>query len=106
MKWLLYLFSFYILLLAATPCSADEGCTDEICNVSNSHDEDPGKSDHPPVCPCSPFFACASCHGVIVQENGFEFIVACPCQTTVCTNYIERLLPHYPQAIWQPPKSV
>ena len=69
MKWLVYLFSFYVLLLSGIPCSADDNCcADEITCAT-----EPGKPahdpDHKPACPCSPFFACGACHGIVVPSN-------------------------------------
>jgi hypothetical protein len=103
MKWFVYLFSFFILLLSVIPCNAeDDCCKDEINNTTVPNKQ--GEADHKPVCPCSPFFACSTCLGVVVPS----IYTIVPEITVPVTNlqyfYSDQPLCDYPPSIWQPPQ--
>ncbi|WP_425430498.1 DUF6660 family protein [Chitinophaga niastensis] len=106
MKWVVYIFSFYVLVLSGIPCNADDGCcTDEISATTTSNRES-GNADHKPACPCSPFFACSACHGVVIPDNRIEFFKALPPVAKLHFFYSKQSLSDFPAAIWQPPKTI
>jgi hypothetical protein len=106
MKWFVYLFSLYILLLSGVPCNAnDDCCMDEIAQTTASNKQT-GNSDHKPVCPCSPFFACGACHGAVVPNIIIEFSKNLPPVTRLQYFYTVQPLFNFPSSIWQPPKMV
>lgn len=103
MKWFVYLFSLYILLLSGIPCEAnDDCCMDEIDQTTSQkkQKETSDKSD----CPCSPFFACNACHGAEVPNTLFEFSKTVPPVTK--PKYYNKVQPlfDFSSSIWQPPK--
>jgi hypothetical protein len=104
MKWLLVLFSLYIVTLSGIPCDCREDAF--ICEATtsaNSHDHD---TDHQKQdCPCSPFFACSSSHGVVVPEGIIK--IAKPVyskEPQVFHSYKENIISQYAFAIFQPPR--
>lgn len=106
MKWFVYLFSLYVLVLSGIHCDADDDCcSDGITHTTASHDQDAPK-DHKPVSPCSPFFACGVCHGVVIPEPYTIKPVALMSDKELHSNYIEPQLGDFFPAIWQPPKHI
>ncbi|WP_371729837.1 DUF6660 family protein [Chitinophaga sp. SYP-B3965] len=104
MKWLVYIFSFYIMLLSGVPCNADnECCTDEICDTATPDHETKDK-DHKPACPCSPFTTCGACHAITVPDTQIELIHVLYADKKTFCNYTVTLLSDFPPSIWQPPK--
>ncbi|MDI3319702.1 DUF6660 family protein [Pinibacter soli] len=102
MKWFVYILSFYVLLLSAVPCCADDDCcaNEQNTSVQTNHSKETSK----PSAPCSPFFACAACNGVIIPQV-FRFSVVEQHEVVVYKffyhdNLVSRNLP----SIWQPPK--
>jgi hypothetical protein len=106
MKWFVYLFSLYILILSGIPCNADDDCCIDEISVTSIPNKQTGDTDHKPVCPCSPFFACNTCHGVVVPNNSIEFLRVSLPVAKQQYNYIEQPLLDFPSSIWQPPKTV
>jgi hypothetical protein len=96
MKWFVYIFSFYILVLSDIPCSAGDDC----CN-----DEQANHSDDKPTSPCAPFFACGTYHGVTIPDIFTELPKEVPPTITLQYFYKEQALPHFSTSIWQPPKT-
>jgi hypothetical protein len=96
MKWLVYLFSLYILLLSGTPCDADDDC------CSNPMEQ----RDHKPVSPCSPFFACGAIHAVEVPEAYTVKPTPIRPVAKLHAAYIPPQLSDFFPSIWQPPKQV
>lgn len=106
MKWLLCLFSLYILVLAGIPCRADDECCIEE-TIANAAPAQPDKqTQHPryPV-PCSPFFACGACHGFVIPDIALVVPQHQPHRAPKQTLYRTAALPDFTRAIWQPPKS-
>ncbi len=105
MKWLMILFSLYVLTLSAVPCCGDDFCCeDEITlQYGNTGDEDHDHSRPEP--PCSPFFSCGTCHGAIVPQ----FALALTPQPVISRErsfrYIEYSPTGFAAAIWQPPQA-
>jgi hypothetical protein len=101
MKWFVYFFASFILVLSGIPCSAgDDCCKDECETGATSH-----QNDHKPMSPCAPFFACGAYHGVTIPDNNIEFLKTVPPVTELEFFYKEALLPDFSPAIWQPPKK-
>ena len=80
MKWLLCLFSLYILVLAGVPCRADDDC----CM---------GKK-----CECA-------CHGFVVPDAVHVLPARVPAEPMQEALYLAAALPDFTRTIWQPPKS-
>ena len=106
MKRLLLLFPLYILFLSGVPCSPNDGCCQEelqaaakqpTADHNNTRDK---KSD----LPCSPFFPCGACHGVIVPNHAVQVIQLPAPVIKQPSLYIEKPLLAFTPPIWQPPK--
>src|SRR5688572_22230516 len=107
MKWFVYLFSFYLLLLSGIPCNADDDCcANEIRKTTTSNKQTSGDSDHKPTNPCSPFFACGSCNVAIVPDNVIAFSNKLSLLVKQYFLYKEQSLLDFPPSIWQPPKFI
>jgi len=105
MKWFVYLFACYILLLSGIPCNAaDECCASEINNTTAANGQK-DKSDHQPTSPCSPFFTCNNCHGVVLPDIKIEFTGHLLPRPRLSFQYTEQRLADYPSTIWQPPQA-
>ncbi|WP_120516427.1 DUF6660 family protein [Chitinophaga barathri] len=105
MKWLMILFSLYVLTLSAVPCCGDDFCCED--EIAMQHGG-AGEEDHDhnrPEPPCSPFFSCSTCHGAVIPQ----FTLALTPQPAISKNiqfeYIEHFLSEYATAIWQPPQA-
>jgi hypothetical protein len=96
MKRLLYLFSFYILFLSGVPCSPNDGCCQDHHSSNNQ------KSDFP----CSPFFPCGACHGVVIPNHTIQVVQPLPPIAKQTSLYTQRPLLAFTAVIWQPPKRV
>ena len=106
MKWLVYLFSLYVLALSGIPCSADDDCCiEETRSTAHSNCADEDASGHKPIAPCSPFFACGACHGITLPTIAIvtapEYIPAPTEKTSFDQTYIKF---DFHSIIWQPPK--
>lgn len=103
MKWPVYLFAFYVLLLSGIPCSAnDDCCNDEV--VTTATNKTPAGNDHKTPRPCSPLFACNACHGVVVPNTIFDVLPQFSPALQLPFAYVEKSLPDFPATIWQPPQ--
>lgn len=103
MKLVCLILSFYVLLLSAKPCCADNDCQVKIPKKKELASKVPVKEKE---CPgCSPFFTCGSCVGFIVAkvfkinspivpENQIQY------HTVYQQPYIEKVA----LSIWLPPK--
>jgi len=103
-KTLYFLFSFYILFLAAAPC-----CSESECLTSQIQKKEiPGKSSSKDQgCEgCSPFVTCASCPGFIVNTflTGEPVLVNTIAQSAY-NPYVQPVNIEITIAFWQPPKS-
>lgn len=103
MRWLIYLFSVYILVLSGIPCkAADNCCADEIALTHPSQDQDTGDQKRPS--PCAPFFTCGAYHGVVVPDGPAHVMVSVPAPRITYPSYADGLLHRHHVAVWQPPK--
>jgi hypothetical protein len=108
MKWLLYLFALYILILPCIPCNANDLCCADKANsiaTPNQQRDHSDQSDHHPVCPCCPFLACNTFHGIVLPDTNIEFDKAILALSVLRSNYTTHLPYNFPSAIWQPPKT-
>ncbi|RXK80436.1 DUF6660 family protein [Filimonas effusa] len=106
MKWLVFLFSLYVLVLSGIPCSADDDCCiEESRSLTSSQHEKSSDSDHKPMSPCSPFFACGACHGITLPVLTVicapEYVPVLVEKTSFYQEYIKF---DFHSNIWQPPK--
>src|SRR5882757_311090 len=104
MKRLLFLFPLYILFLSGVPCSPnDRCCAEELCITAPTGDKT--TKDQPSNLPCSPFFPCGACHGVVIPDHKIQLVQSPPAAAKPQTLYTESPLLVFSPAIWQPPKS-
>jgi hypothetical protein len=101
MKVFLCLFSLYILVLAGIPCRADDDCCIEEIGANA-----PTKKNHDFPQPCSPFFACGTCHGFVVPNFNITVPAKQPEPSTQPVVYKGQPLPDFHASIWQPPRTV
>ncbi|MGF7079435.1 DUF6660 family protein [Mucilaginibacter sp. UYCu711] len=102
MKILYLILSFYVIMLAAKPCCADDcraaaGSKKELAgNVPQREKECPG---------CSPFFTCGSCVGFIIsQPLSVQLPIVAVDPTGYGAVYQQPDLEEIALSIWQPPK--
>jgi hypothetical protein len=106
MKWLLYLFSLYILVLSGIPCRADDDCCIEETFANAAHPQPEKTGQHPSYpSPCSPFFACGANHGVVIPDLRIQLVQPFHLQAKLPFFYTERSLAAFVSSIWQPPKA-
>ena len=108
MKRLLFLFPLYILFLSCVPCSpTDECCQEEIQATAATKQADNKQNstkDQKPELPCSPFFPCGACFGIVIPDHAIQIVQPIPPITKQLSLYTSRLLPAFTFSIWQPPK--
>jgi hypothetical protein len=102
-KLLCLILSFYVLLLSAKPCCADNDCYGKIAAKKELTAK---SSSNEKECPgCSPFFTCGSCVGFIVSK---PFTITLPVipenQIEYYTIYKQPYIEKVALSIWLPPK--
>ncbi|WP_316747066.1 hypothetical protein [Pedobacter gandavensis] len=106
MKWFVCLFSLYVLFLTGVPCNLEDNCCpDEICIERNNHKKPEGQKNQE-NCPCSPFFACSVCFGVIPATDFIASFQVSPAMSELNFFYSDSYLASFSSNIWQPPKLV
>jgi len=103
MKWFVWLFSIYLLFLSCVPCTAEDDCCSDEVSTTLPYEKGPDEQ-HKPSCPCSPFFACSTCHGVIPSTIDVQLSKILLPVSKLPFFYTEQDLLDFPPAIWQPPK--
>jgi hypothetical protein len=106
MKRLLLLFPLYILFLSGLPCSPNDGCCAEEIHAITSTNDHNSTNNPKSNLPCSPFFPCGACHGVVVPNHTILVIQSPTPEANLLSLYTEKHLLAYSRSIWQPPKSV
>jgi len=108
MKRLLLLFPLYILFLSCLPCSpTDECCQEEIqatAFTKQSDNKQNSAKDQKPGLPCSPFFPCGACHGIVIPDHSIRVTALAPPVTKQLSGYTPGPLPVFTYSIWQPPR--
>lgn len=105
MKRLFLLFPLYILFLSGVPCSPNDGCCAEEVHAATSTGDHNSANDQKSNLPCSPFFPCGACHGVVIPNHTIRVIQPpAPIAKQPSLNTEKPLLVFSP-AIWQPPKN-
>ncbi|WP_212003841.1 DUF6660 family protein [Chitinophaga sp. HK235] len=105
MKWLLFIFSIYVLTLSAVPCCGNDYCCEEetaLTKDSQQHNEH--ENHNKPELPCSPFFSCNTCHGVVIPEITKSEPETIPLPGNIYYDHTKQSLPEFPTSIWQPPQ--
>ncbi|RPD38296.1 DUF6660 family protein [Chitinophaga barathri] len=106
MKWLMILFSLYILALSAVPCCGDDFCCEDEVMAFETGEAGHEEHDHnKPDAPCSPFFSCNTCHGVVVPDIDPAVTPGLTTEKSLRFYYTEHFLSEYATAIWQPPQA-
>jgi hypothetical protein len=103
MKWLIMLFAIYVVILSGIPCDCQED--NFICKTTALAGEHPPADHQKPDCPCSPFFACSTCHGVVVPDGNIK--ITRPVYTQqqqIFHPYKENAVAQYPLPVFQPPR--
>jgi hypothetical protein len=57
MKWLMIIFSLYVLTLSAIPCCGDDYCCDDELALASEARHSDHDNHNKPELPCSPFFS-------------------------------------------------
>lgn len=103
-KYLVFLFSFYILVLAVMPCGDKDDCQHQDTEQSALSDND--QTDHEGDTEnCSPFCICACCGHSITAPDYFiplPFLNQHPAKNS--SSYAEAFVSGALVQIWQPPK--
>jgi hypothetical protein len=107
MKRLFLLFPLYILFLSGIPCSPYDGCCQEELQVAagQNSDDHNNSNNQKSGFPCSPFFPCGACHGVVIPNHTIQVVEPTPPLSKQPTFYTQRPLLAFVPAIWQPPKQ-
>ncbi|WP_339071049.1 hypothetical protein [Chitinophaga sp. 212800008-4] len=98
MRWLMILLSLYVLTLSAIPCCGDDQCCEEMAGKETHHNH------HRQELPCSPFFSCNTCHGVVVPDFTPGLSARVIILSSFSFNYIACSLPGFTASVWQPPR--
>jgi hypothetical protein len=105
MKFIHFIFSFYLLVLSAIPCCAFDDCSSDkseepagIERSKNHKEENKGCSN------CSPFFNCEGCVAATTIFEPVEFTLSFFQPLPDYTGYIQMSLPRIDYDFWQPPK--
>ena len=101
MKIFTFIMAFYLLLLAAMPCSDNEECESQVMAEQVNHSEHEDEEDG-----CTPFCICASCPTHIYVSdltiNNFTSFIFSASSSEIKAEIRSYIL----QAIWQPPRTV
>jgi hypothetical protein len=104
MKFLVFIFSIYILLLPAIPCADSVNC-EQIENSKTQHDQENNHEEKP----CNPFCFCNCCGSII-----FSYIDKIHSED-IQTSYFSKeqkaanqyfIANKMLNAIWQPPRAI
>ncbi|MCW3465148.1 DUF6660 family protein [Chitinophaga nivalis] len=105
MKWLVIILSLYVLTLSAIPCCGDDYCCEEQAVLIGCGQEHQDHDDHnKPELPCSPFFSCNTCHGVVVPDITKSVPEGVPLPRNTYYDHAAQPLPEFAASIWQPPQ--
>ncbi len=105
MKWFLTIWTFYLMVLAALPCSdASNQCEDTVPKIetAQAHEHNQDSDDN-----CSPFCYCSCCSVSIGSFNFKSFEIKQPkvaFSTKKITIRDYNLISRYQGNIWNPPK--
>lgn len=105
MKWLLILLSLYVLALSAVPCCGGDLCCDHEITLQQEDDSHENHDHNKPELPCSPFFSCGMCHGMVIPLLPLLLEPESVKAESTGFNYTAHFLSGYATAIWQPPQS-
>lgn len=105
MKRLLLLFPLYILFLSGLPCSPNDGCCAEEIQAAISVSDHNSTNNPKSNLPCSPFFPCGACHGVVIPDHTTRLIQPPAPTAKLVSLYTEKAILAYSSPIWQPPKN-
>lgn len=105
MKWFLTIWTFYLMVLAALPCSdASNQCEDTVPKIetAQAHEHNQDSDDN-----CSPFCYCSCCSVSIGSFNFKPFEIKQPKVAFSTKKFTIRdynLISRYQGNIWKPPK--
>jgi hypothetical protein len=99
-KFLIFIFSVYILFVSTISCCAADNCNDDAQQTETA-----GKQEHEDGAKnCSPFNLCGSCVGFIVAANSFTINTPQKLLHTVFAGFIQSYHSQYISSYWQPPR--
>ncbi|ACU04883.1 hypothetical protein [Pedobacter heparinus] len=108
MKYLVLLFTIYVMALLAWPCCGSETSLssehEDLCYESaDARQQDKHESPHP----CSPFFHCSNYHSFVAAPAVNKILsVLAGEQNTSFPEYKSCPVILFPGDIWQPPQLV
>ena len=101
MKWVSYILSVYMLVLAVFPCCAFDDCPDDKIKTEQATNHENGDED---CGTCSPFFNCEGCaSGTTIVEPIYFNIISLPVKQ-VYTGFLSPSISDVHYEFWQPPK--
>ncbi|WP_369414058.1 DUF6660 family protein [Desertivirga xinjiangensis] len=106
MKWISFIISVYVLLLAVSPCCATEhlNASGDECLIEQREAD---CSKDPDCKGCSPFFSCSSCSGFMIYCSVvFVKPVVSFSSSKKYSLYTYFCLQDICLPIWQPPRLV
>ncbi|MFC0774158.1 DUF6660 family protein [Terrimonas alba] len=101
MKWLGYILSLYMLLLAVFPCCLVDDCPDDKTKTEQLAGHENGDED---CGNCSPFFNCEGCAAVSMTIETVYFDMTSLPVKQVYTGFLTSVIPDVHYDFWQPPK--
>ncbi|WP_420149121.1 DUF6660 family protein [Spirosoma sp.] len=108
MKWTIYIFSFWLLLLTGLPCpDADCHAHENVTTSTSASHSAEQDHEHGHKAPCSPFCHCTTCVGFSIPRL-FHYVAPSATSTRIASDqlftYQSPSHADVAQAIWQPPK--
>jgi hypothetical protein len=105
MKWIVYIFSFYLISLTIVPCSDGLNMTHSAKNeLTTTHDHNSEHSDL-----CTPFCSCNCCRTHVNIENAstiYEFHQSIAFLEKDFSNTEFEFTSNYSGSFWHPPQNI
>jgi hypothetical protein len=104
-KYLAFILSVFVLLLATIPCCLADDCTDEEVPAEQTADSDKEQSRADANCGlCSPFYSCHTCPGFAFTNTTpkIPLVLLADIKSYITCN--QNSLFTFAASIWQPPK--
>ena len=101
MKIFTFIMTFYLLLLAAMPCSDNEECESQVMTEQTNHSEHEDEEEG-----CTPFCVCACCPTHIYVSDLLTENLPIPVFSILSSEINTEIRSFISHAIWQPPRTV
>lgn len=101
MKIFTFIMAFYLLLLAAMPCSDSEECESQVMAAQTNHSEHEDEAEG-----CTPFCICACCPTHVYVSDLLSENFPTPVFSALSSEINTEIRSFISHAIWQPPRTV